>query len=288
MPNDNTERRAVLITGASTGIGAASAWELDRRGFRVFAGVRNDEAARRLREKASERLTPVTLDVTEAGQIAAVEQNLRQVLGERGLFGLVNNAGIVVAGPLELLPLENFRRQLEVNVTGLLAVTQAFLPLLRKGRGRIVNISSINGAVAPPYMGPYSASKYAVEALSDALRLELRHAGVSVSVVAPGPIDTPIWEKSFQAADSLAEQVSPEVLANYQADLDILRKTVEATARSADPVETVVHAVVHALTAPKPKIRYYLRFRNRLVSRGFKVVPDGLRDRIICRATGLK
>jgi NAD(P)-dependent dehydrogenase (short-subunit alcohol dehydrogenase family) len=288
VQSQNDKLKAVLITGASTGIGAASAWELDRRGFRVFAGVRNEEAAGRLREKASPNLTPLMLDVTDAAQIAAAVETVEQAAGSRGLSGLVNNAGIAVGGPLEILPLEAFRRQIEVNVIGLLAVTQAFLPLLRKGRGRIVNVSSISGAMSSPFMGPYAASKHAVEALSDSLRLELRHSGVAVSVVAPGPIDTPIWEKSSQEAEFMEETIPPESIAPYKDDLSALRAMIRETARSADPVETVVRAVVHALTAKKPKIRYYIRFRNRLISRGFKVLPDKLRDWIILRATGLK
>jgi NAD(P)-dependent dehydrogenase (short-subunit alcohol dehydrogenase family) len=284
----NHLQRAVLITGASTGIGAASALELDRRGFQVFAGVRSEQSARQLRGQASASLIPVILDVTCAEHVAAAVQSLDQATGRHGLFGLVNNAGIAVAGPLEILPLDVFRQQIEVNVIGLLAVTQAFLPLLRRACGRIVNVSSVNGALSVPYLGPYSASKFAVEALSDALRLELRHAGVRVSVVAPGPIDTPIWEKSKQAAETLEGQIPPQALEHYRTDLDAVRKATERIARSAEPVEVVVRAVVHALTAAKPKIRYYLRFRNRYVSRGFKVLPDNLRDWFVRRAIGLK
>ena len=166
----------MVITGASTGIGAASAVELGRRGFRVFAGIRKDSDGERLRGQ-SPQIVPLALDVTDTCQIAAAAESVGQAVQEAGLAGLVNNAGIVVAGPLEILPLDQLRLQLEVNVVGQIAVTQAFLPLLRKARGRIVNISSVNGRIAPPYMAPYAASKHALEALNDALRVELRAGG---------------------------------------------------------------------------------------------------------------
>ena len=145
--------------------------------------------------------------MTEAASIAAAGKAVGETVGEAGIAGLVNNAGIVVPGPLEAVPIEALRRQLEVNVIGPVAVTQALLPLLRKGRGRIVNISSINGGLAPPYMGPYAASKFAMEAITDALRSELRTWGIGVSAVEPGPIDTPIWEKSVAAADELVGRI---------------------------------------------------------------------------------
>ena len=174
---------------------------LDTQGFRVFAGVRLAPAGQELKRRASDRLTPVILDVTQADSIRTAAEAIGQAVGSDGLAGLVNNAGIVVAGPLELLPIEELRRQFEVNVIGNVAVTQALLPLLRQGRGRIVNMGSLNGVMAPPYFGPYSASKFALEALSDCLRVELRKWGISVSLIEPGSVKTPIWEKSRDSAE---------------------------------------------------------------------------------------
>jgi NAD(P)-dependent dehydrogenase (short-subunit alcohol dehydrogenase family) len=284
----STQQSSIVVTGASTGIGEAVALELVGRGYRVFAGFRNEEAEKRLRAKAGDHLIPVRLDVTDAGQIAAVCDLVRQQTTENGLLGLVNNAGIALSGPLELLPVNDFRRQLEVNVVGQLQMIQAFIPLLRNSHGRIVNISSINGALASPYLGPYAASKFALEAMSDALRLELRHWGIRVCVVAPGAIKTPIWDKSEQAADAVSKSISPDGMKLYEDDLNVWRKLVAKIAEDADPVEKVVEKVVHALESPHPKARYYLRFSQRFICRGFKILPESIRDRIVCRAMGLR
>ena len=155
---------------------------------------------------------PLLLDVTDGGQIAAAAETVAKSTGEAGLAGLVNNAGIVIPGPLELVPIDAWRRQLEVNVIGQVAVTQAFLPLLRKARGRVVNISSVNGGMAVPYMAPYSASKFAIEAITDAMRIEFRTFGIRVAAVEPGPIDTPIWQKSLAVADRMSQDVEPAAL----------------------------------------------------------------------------
>ena len=169
---------------------------LDGLGFRVFAGIRKSADGEALQEVASDRLRPVYLDVTDGESIRAAAEIVEAGCGASGLSGLVNNAGIVIAGPLEFLPLVSLRSQLEINVVGQIAVTQELLALLRRARGSIVNMSSVSGRVAAPFLGPYSASKFALEALSDSMRLELRPWGISVSVVEPGPIATPIWEKS--------------------------------------------------------------------------------------------
>jgi NAD(P)-dependent dehydrogenase (short-subunit alcohol dehydrogenase family) len=278
---------AILITGASTGIGRASAIELDRRGFRVFAGVRSAAAANQLRAAASARLTPVEIDVTDLDGIAAAAKTIGEAVGDAGIVGLVNNAGIAVPGPLELLPIESLRRQFEVNVIGQMAVTQAFLPLLRKGRGRIVNISSASGGQASPYLGAYAASKFALEALTDALRLELRAWGIRVSAIEPGPIDTPIWEKALEQAEQMVAGVLPESMKLYEADLAAVRLAVAQATKTALPVERVVQAVVHALTAKRPKTRYFLGWRVRVQFKALRMLPDRLRDRIVRRAIGL-
>jgi NAD(P)-dependent dehydrogenase (short-subunit alcohol dehydrogenase family) len=279
--------KTFLITGASTGIGRACALELDRRGFWVFAGVRSQQDSAQLQASASERLCPVTIDVSNATQIAATVETVGQRVGRDGLAGLVNNAGIVVPGPLELVPPDEWRRQFEVNVIGQVAVTQAFLPLLRMARGRVVNMSSVNGGMALPYMAPYSATKIALEAITDALRTELRHFGIQVSAIEPGPINTPIWEKSLTLADQMSKDVEPTVLSLYEADLAAMRRAVVQTAQGAAPVERVVRAVIHALLAPRPKTRYFLGLRARMPFKILKMVPDRFRDWIIRKAIGL-
>jgi NAD(P)-dependent dehydrogenase (short-subunit alcohol dehydrogenase family) len=278
---------AVVITGASTGIGEACSLELDRRGFRVFAGVRSEAAARKLRSLASSCLFPLQIDVTVAESVAAAARLVTETVGEAGLAGLVNNAGIVVAAPLELVPLDELRRQLEVNVVGQVAVTQAFLPLLRKAKGRIVNMGSFNGRVAAPYLGCYAASKHAMEALSDALRIELRSWGIDVALIEPGSTSTPIWEKSLAAANRLAETVTSDGLALYDADMAALRKATQRLAGTAGSVAGVVQAVVHALTARRPKTRYPVGIQTHLIFRAHKWVPDRIWDWIIERQLGL-
>ena len=170
---------------------------------------------------------------------------------------------------------------------GLVAVTQVFLPLLRKARGRVVNISSINGGLSVPYLGAYSASKFALEAVTDALRVELRTWGIGVLSIAPGPIDTPIWAKSVDATDQLAKEVAPELLSLYETDLAAMRQAVARLARTASPVDRVVRAVVHALTAKRPKTHYFLGWQVRLSFKGMKMLPDRIRDWIVRKQIGL-
>ncbi|NUQ66216.1 MAG: SDR family NAD(P)-dependent oxidoreductase [Pirellulales bacterium] len=280
--------RCVLVTGASTGIGEACALELDRRGCRVFAGVRRESDADRLRRQASQRLTTLLLDITETGAIAAAAETIREAAGGAGLYGLVNNAGIVVTGPLELLPLEQIRRQLEVNVLGQVAVTQAMLPMLRAARGRIVNMGSISGRVAAPCLGPYAASKFALEAVTDAFRLELRQWGIAVSIVEPGSVETPIWEKAMAFAQDLAETSPPEAVALYSADIEAMRRASEHLARTGMPVRKVVAAVMHALFARRPRTRYPVGPATRFSIGALKFAPDRLRDWFVLRSLGMR
>ncbi|MCE5302087.1 MAG: SDR family oxidoreductase [Planctomycetaceae bacterium] len=282
-----TSHKTVVITGASSGIGAACAAELHRLGWRVFAGVRSDAAAEKIAAQGSDRLTPLRIDVTKPETIADAERIVAEAVGPRGLDGLVNNAGIAVPGPVELIPLDAWRQQLEVNVLGVVATTQAFLPLLRPSRGRIVNISSVSGGQSSPFLGAYCASKHAVEAVADALRIELRPWGIRVSNVEPGPIDTSIWRKSGDMAESLVEHIPPERLQLYGRELTMLREAVTQLAGSASPVERVVRAVVHALSARRPKTRYFLGWSVRVCFKGMKMLPDGLRDWIVRKAEGL-
>ncbi|MBP88693.1 MAG: short-chain dehydrogenase/reductase [Planctomycetaceae bacterium] len=292
----NNNVASVLITGSSTGIGEACAIELDRRGFRVFAGVRCEQDGQRLVQQTSSRLVPVLLDVTDANAIAQATQTITEATRDSGLAGLVNNAGITVAFPLEFLPLDELRRQLEVNLIGPVAVTQAMLPLLRAAQGRIVNMSSISGRVAAPYVGAYAASKHALEALSDSLRVELRHFGVTVSLVEPGDVDTPIWQKSREAAnrlgdkmaEELSDRVSEEVKESYAADITAMRAATSSLAEKAMPVERVVRAVVHALCSRRPRTRYPVGAKTWAAILVLRFLPDGLRDRIVRQNLGMK
>jgi NAD(P)-dependent dehydrogenase (short-subunit alcohol dehydrogenase family) len=273
--------RAVVITGASMGIGEACALRLDARGLRVFAGVRRTEDGAELRQKASDRLTPILLDVTDADAIGAAAQTVAGAVGEAGLAGLVNNAGIAVAGPLEFLPVAELRRQLEVNVIGQITVTQAFLPLLRLGHGRIVNVGSVSGRIATPFVGPYSASKFAMEALTDTLRIELRPWGLHVAIVEPSGIATPIWERSLAAADRLIENMPRQALDYYGPVIPAVRASAARSGQSGTPPDEVAKAVEHALTAARPKTRYIVGRGARFTVAVITLLPDRVRDRLI-------
>ena len=271
----------VVITGASTGIGEACALRLDALGFRVFAGVRKQEDGERLRRAASDRLVPVHLDVADDESVKAAAESVAARLGDAPLHGLVNNAGIAIAGPLEFMPLDALRRQLAVNVIGQVAVTQAFLPLLRRGPGRIVNMGSVSGRFASPFVGPYSASKFALEALTDALRLELRPWGIRVSIIEPGVIATPIWKKGIATADELVAQMPDEVHTFYGRAIEAIRRNVGNI--GGVPPARVAKVVVHALTARNPKPRYVVgrdaRFRI-----GLSYLPTRMRDWVVTKA----
>ena len=275
--------RAVLVTGASTGIGAALARRLDRAGYRVFAGVRRGEDGDRLRAGASSRLEPIRLDVTRSDQVAAAAAAVDAEVGPAGLRGLVNNAGIVVGGPLEFLPLERFREQLEVNVVGLLAVTQALLPLLRRARGRIVNIGSVSGKTVTPLIGPYAASKHALEAVNDALRLELAPAGIEVALIEPGPVQTPIWDKGRAALEEAPRIYPPRALELYGRQMALVGRLAAANADTGVTTEPVVDAVIHALESARPKTRYLIGRGARLRAGLRWLLPDRAMDALIHR-----
>lgn len=283
MQAAGTPRGAVLVTGASTGIGEACARRLDALGFRVFAGVRRDADAQPLWRDASPRLVPVRLEVTDPASVAAAVGKVRAAVGEAGLAGLVNNAGIVVVAPVECLPLDELRRQLEVNVVGVVAVTQAALPLLRAARGRVVNVGSISGRVASPFLGAYSASKFALEALTDALRLEVRSFGVEVSIVEPGAIATPIWRKGGENARQLLAAYPPEGRALYEAALVSMERVAAGSARRAIPADRVADVVVHALTARRPRTRYLVGLDARLQVLMRALLPDRWLDALVAR-----
>ncbi|HKC95897.1 MAG TPA: SDR family oxidoreductase [Nitrospira sp.] len=273
--------RFVVITGASTGIGAGCAIGCAQQGMTVFAGVRDLRAGEALQAKGGVAIIPLHLDVTDGESIKRAAETVGQHVGGTGLGGLVNNAGISIGSPLEVIPLAQLRKQLEVNVIGQIAVTQAFLPLLRRARGRIVNMGSIAGRGTIPMMGPYSASKFALEALTDALRLELYPWGIDVSIIEPGAIATPIWEKSLSTASDIEKEVAAGGKQLYETAARQVREMVQEASQRAIPVDAVVQAVLHALTAPRPKTRYLVGTDAKIRAIMAKWVPDRMQDWII-------
>ncbi|CAN5866859.1 SDR family NAD(P)-dependent oxidoreductase [soil metagenome] len=252
----NTVLGGVVITGASTGIGEACAFHLDALGFHVFAGVRDPADGERLTRVASDRLVPVHLDVTDAVSVKAAA---------------------------ETVALDALRRQMEVNVIGQVAVTQAFLPPLRRARGRIVNMGSMAGRFASPFMGPYSTSKFALEAITDSLRLELRPWGIHVSIVEPGVIATPIWQKSLLAAGELTAAMPEEAHTLYGRAIESIRHGVENI--GGIPAEMVARVVAHALTARRPRPRYVVG-RDARMAVGLTYLPTRVRDWLVAQRVG--
>ena len=275
------QRGTVVVTGASTGIGEATALRLKPLGFDVLAGVRKDQDAERLRSLG---VTPVRLDVTDTDSIASARAEVEEASDGR-LAGLVNNAGIAVAAPLEYIPIEQLRNQLEVNLIGQVAVTQALLPFLREARGRVVNVSSIGGRIAMPLAGPYAASKFALEAVSDSLRRELRHLGVEVVVVEPGGIKTPIWRKGNAAAAEMLRDAPAEAEQLYGRLIEAIRaETVKIEQERGLPPSAVAEVIGTALTASKPKTRYLVGRDAKLRAAIAKRMPDRAMDALIGRA----
>lgn len=275
---------AVLVTGASTGIGYATAGLLAREGFTVFAGVRNEADAQRLSGIAG--VAAVQLDVTDAEQIRDATHVVHE--SRLPLRGFVNNAGIAVAGPLELLPIDELRRQFEVNFFGALAVTQACLPMLRTSAGRLVFMSSISGQIASPFVGAYACSKFALEAACDVLRMELRGSGVLVSAIEPGNVNTPIWEKGRAGRGRLRDRIPAEALEPYADKLNALVGISEQQERTGIDPEIVARAVLHALTSAKPRARYAVGDPPGWMRRMFARFPESWRDRMIMRRLGFE
>lgn len=279
--------KSVLITGASTGIGRASALRMDAEGWRVFASVRREEDAEDLKQAASERLVPLILDVTDSAQLSATAERIGAEVGPAGLDGLVNNAGIAVMAPLETIELDDLRHQLEVNLISQVAVTQALLPQIRVARGRIAFISSIGGRMAMPFGAPYHASKYGIEAVADCLRQELRPWRIDVAAIEPGSIATPIWERGEKRADAAAGRAPAAQEELYGKQIESFRGAVRRTAERGIPPEKVANAVQHALTASRPRTRYLVGADARGQALLKRLAPDRLMDRIVARAMGL-
>lgn len=271
--NLRSDDRTVVVSGASSGIGRAIAVRLAAEGFQVLAGVRSDEAAAEIESEGAGLIVPVRLDITNQADI----ERIAEMVGGRDIAGLVNNAGTALLGPLEFLPLDRIRQQFETNVFGHIALTQALLPRLRAATGRIVNISSISGLVAFPMSGAYAASKFALEALSDALRHELEPWGISVSLVEPGNVATPIWQKAFDAQTSAAVEF-PEEASQYYAQPEGPRST-----HGMPSPGDIAEVVAVALTSNRPRSRYLVGRDAKRYARLRRLLPDSLFDRVIRR-----
>lgn len=269
-------KQSILITGASSGIGKACALHFAGLGFTVFAGVRTSADALALQDLSSGDLRPTMLDVTSGDQIEAAFEELVGSLAGDGLTGLVNNAGIPLGGPLEFLSLDDFRQEIEVNLVGVVAVTQTFLPLIRKATGRIVNVSSMSGFMAMPFMGPYAATKFGLRALTDSLRVELRPWGIPVSIVDIGDVRTRLWEKALAVIESSAQNLP-------QAGWELYGPIVQIRERfrphGISPIK-VAKVVEKAITATKPKARYLVG-RDAKVMDVLRRLPISIRDALI-------
>jgi NAD(P)-dependent dehydrogenase (short-subunit alcohol dehydrogenase family) len=287
-PNKSVGRSAVVVTGASSGIGRACALNLARSGFHVFAGIRKGKDGEALEYAAPEAsLTPLHLDVTDSDFIASAVETVAETVGEAGLAGLVNNAGVGVAWPLELVPINELRHQFEVNVFGQLSVTQAFLPLIRAGRGRIVNIGSVGGWITMPFGGPLCASKHALKSLNDALCMELYPWGIHVSLIEPGAVSTRAVDKLEAGVEGTIEEFAALGYARYADAFRTMTKRAITHEWAGSPPEVVAEAVLLAMTAKKPKARYPVGAGSRLQSTLARVLPDRLLDQMLFRALGL-
>lgn len=273
---------SVLVTGAGRGIGLATALRLAEHGWEVYAGLRRLQDGTRLVEAHPGRVTPVQLDITDQEQVAALDGVL-----PASLDAVVNNAGVVVTGPVEAVPVSELRRQLEVNVVGQAAVTQAVLPRLRSSRGRIVFISSLSGRVATPLFGPYNASKFALEGMADALRLELAPWGIRVILIEPAQTDTDLWRQADRDLDETVAQLSEPHRELYAKHIAGFRKTIPRSQRIAAPVEGVAATVEKALTSERPRARYVVGAGARAQAVMAQITPTALLDRLLRAGAGV-
>ena len=276
--------KTFLITGSSTGIGEACALHLDRLGHQVYAGVRRESDGDKLRLQASDRLNPVIIDVTDQASIDAAAKRVESEVGE--LHGLVNNAGVGRGGPIEFLSLDEWRDQFEVNVFGQLAVTKTMLPLIRAATGRVVFIGSIGGRVANQSLGPYNASKHAIEAIGDTLRQELHPWNISVSIVEPGAIKTEIWTKANETVERLETEYPKEARELYAKHIEGAKKGIEFQSKNAVPAQKVADAVEHALLSNRPKTRYLVGRDARAMATMRALLPDRVLDSLTRRIVG--
>jgi NAD(P)-dependent dehydrogenase (short-subunit alcohol dehydrogenase family) len=278
----------VVVTGCSSGIGRATALRLAAGGYHVYAGVRkhaDGDALRQAARSAAGEITPLLLDVTGPAEIAEATAAVTEHVGAAGLAGLVNNAGIGGFGPLELTSLDEFRRLLEINVTGQLAVTQAFLPLLRQAQGRVVMVGSIGDRFTPPFVGPLGASKSSLATLSEALRQELAPWNIRVVLIEPGSIHTEAVAKLGSDAEQVMSRATPAGRALYQ---DAFRRFVAAFAglhAHGSPPEAVAKVIAHALTTTRPRARYLAGKNSRRMAVAAAVLPTPAQDALRRRLT---
>jgi NAD(P)-dependent dehydrogenase (short-subunit alcohol dehydrogenase family) len=275
--------KTILVTGASTGIGEAAVRYFDERGARVYAGVRKEADGERLRNGSSDRLTPVILDVTDEAQIDATMKTIADDIGSGGLHGLVNNAGVARGGPLEYLPVDEWREQFEVNVFGQIAVTRAAMPLIRQAVGRIVFIGSIAGRVSTPFMGPYAASKHAIEAIGESLLHELHPWGIHVAVVEPGVIATAIWGKGNETVDRMERELPPEASERYADVFESFRRQITENDGKGIPAVEVAERIDHALFSPHPRPRYLVGNDAKMAAAADRLAPDRLMQFLVER-----
>ena len=274
---------AVVVTGASTGIGRATALHLDALGYRVFAGIRKEADARELAKDGSDRLTPITLDVTDPDHLESARNEVAEAVGDPGLVGLVNNAGVGGGGPIEFMPLDELRRTLEVNLIGQVAVTQAFIPLIRRAKGTIVFIASIGGRVASPFMSPYNTSKFAIEALGESLRHELRPWQIQVAVIEPGSIDTQIWSKGNDQAREQLEEMPEDARRLYGRQLSRFVEVLNETASRGISPEKVAEVVHKAIASDNPRHRYLVGTDAKIGARLKGTLPDRTFSKLAAR-----
>jgi NAD(P)-dependent dehydrogenase (short-subunit alcohol dehydrogenase family) len=283
----NASTGAVLVTGASSGMGKACALRLAQAGYTVFAGVRKERDAQLLKQEGSSRLIPVILDVTNDHMIAEACQLIRETVGVAGLVGLVNCAGVGVTAPMELVPLEELRRQFEINVIGQVAVIQAFLPLIRVACGRIINVGSVGGKTTIPFGGPLCSSKYAIESITDALRMELRLWGIHVVLVTPGSIRTPAVDKLVQDSEAMLKTFPPEGARRYATAYRAFVQTFVKHEEAGVPPEVMAAVVLKVPTARSPRTRYPVGPLSRRLPLLANVLPPKVFDRVKSRLFGL-
>lgn len=281
------KQKSVVITGASSGIGRACVSRLIQSGWKVFATVRKAEDGRRLTADFGAAVVPIIMDVTDAASITAAAQQVSLELGERGLDGLVNVAGVGVVRPVEYMTVGDLYEIFTINVFGQIAVTQAFLPLLRKAHGRIVNISSVGAHIAIPFGSLINASKSAFSIVSDTLRLELHPFGIHVSVIEPGAIKTPALGKTLGDVDAIADALPGSGAAQYGDMLKTFARRAYAREMNGSSPEVVARAVHHALTAKRPRVRYRVGKHAKLLATLPKILPPQLLDSLLLRIAGL-
>ena len=286
MENDNT--KTIVITGTSSGIGYYCVKVLDRLGFNIFAALRKEEDFKKIKDEFSENVTPIHIDLNNYNSVVNSYDKIKGIVGSRGIYCLINNAATAVGGPIEYVNTEELNTIFQVNVFGQIKMIQTFLPLLREGNGRIINISSTNGWLSMPYMGLYCASKYALEAISDALRIELIKWQIPVSVICPDKIQSNMWSASISKTEQFVNSLPNNDIGNYyKSEMEVFLKAIEKIAGQSLHPKIVVRAILHILNAKKPKFRYLPGFETKLQYYLVKIFPQKMMNRILIKLFGL-